>query len=379
MATPTLDKLKNYVKLREKIEKFAELKRRSVEELAKLYSEEELQSLEEQLRSLAEEVRATDLLPVHRQELLGDCTAMLEAVGELKVIKELAKKYLMDLKVYHDELLKRIDEKLGLLETRRSNEVLSRDEVEECLHWCDVVDSYLSLIEFHCARLHGVCDHINIVESRRTLNIFKESLERYLRSKEKEEVLTVARLISILNQFRGYVSGIITHPASLESQRTPPPPYHQPPQRPVVGVEVEVGGDSVIVEPPFVIGRYDPSTEGGSYPADSLAVKKEGEGVIYTFKSTKCRWGCRPPDTDCTSRRHVRVFAQGENIVVEQLSSEAKTWVGEKVGETALSRLELRPGQQVKLWLSGVYNASGQRTPVILRHVMTSRPTVLRK
>lgn len=370
MATPNLNKLKRYVELRRKIEKFTPLKQFTTEELSQLYEIEELRSWEKELRKLAEEVCAADLHPEQRRELLEEVSVMLKNLNQTIATEELGgrmgfqeDRILEALKENVEEFLKEINSLIGDLEAKGNPSfVLAKEEVEKLLHKCIANDGRLTTIEDLCAKLPGGCDNISLRECRKIFNDLKEFLNQSLTSKKP---LTVADVLKFLYPLRAHAQCILPQPR----------PSLQP-----LGVIVEVGGESVSVEPPFLIGRFDPNTEMGDFPSDVLAIKKEEKQkpiVIYGFRSTKCKWGCIPPDLDCTSRKHISVSARGDTIIIEQISSSAKTWVGDRIGENTLTRLELRPGQQVKLWLSGVYSASGrERIPVIIRYGTASRPTV---
>ncbi|MEM1632351.1 MAG: hypothetical protein QXX83_09505 [Thermofilum sp.] len=269
----------------------------------------------------------------------------------------------------YEELLKELDEIIGLLEASgEPSRLLSREEVDDYLHRLKILDGLLKAVSDYCMWHPAKCN-------LPTLNLVKEIYEGLVRdlerSRSRGESSSVADLLSRLKRLRSNVENLFTG--------APPPPLPPPSPgvpAPSAGVFVEVEGESVSVSPPFILGRYDPS-EGGGYPEDALAVKREGGEVIYAFKSTKCRWGCVPPDRDCTSRKQVRVYAEGDALVIEHLKPGFSTWVGEDYGKTSLTKMRLRPGESVKLWLSGVYSASERRrVPVVIRYSASSRRTV---
>ncbi|MEM1522420.1 MAG: hypothetical protein QW407_04595 [Thermofilaceae archaeon] len=278
----------------------------------------------------------------------------------------------------HRELRKALNEIIGLLEASgEPSRLLSREEVDDYLHRLKVVDGHLRAVSDYCMGHPEECD-------LQTLNLAKEIYEGLIkdleRSWSKGEPLSVADLLSRLYRLMNIIDNIFTgvppRPPLPPPSPPPLPPLSPGVSAPSAGVFVEVEGESVSVSPPFILGRYDPS-EGGGYPEDALAVKREGGEVIYAFKSTKCRWGCVPPDRDCTSRTQVRVYAEGEALVIEHLKPGVSTWVGEDYGKTSLTRMRLKPGESVKLWLSGVYSVSGiGRVPVVIRYGVSPRHTI---
>ncbi|MEM1522987.1 MAG: hypothetical protein QXU69_08170 [Thermofilaceae archaeon] len=277
----------------------------------------------------------------------------------------------------YEELLKELDEIIGLLEASgEPSRLLSREEVNDYLHRLKILDGLLKAVSDYCMWHPAQCNlHI--------LNHVKEIYEGLIkdleRSRSRGESSSVADLLSRLKRLRSILKILFT------GAPPPPPPSPPPLPPPSPGVPapssevfVEVEGEGVSVSPPFILGRYDPS-EGGGYPEDALAVKREGGEVIYAFRSTKCRWGCVPPDRDCTSRMHVRVYAEGDALVIEHLKPSLSTWVGEDYGKTGLTKMRLKPGESVKLWLSGVYSATERRrAPVVIRYSASSRRTVAR-
>ncbi|MEM4680132.1 MAG: hypothetical protein QXL98_04230 [Thermofilaceae archaeon] len=280
----------------------------------------------------------------------------------------------------YKELLKEFDEIIGLLEASgEPSRLLSREEVDDYLHRLKILDGLLKAVSDYCMWHPAQCNlHI--------LNHVKEIYEGLIkdleRSRSRGESFSVADLLSRFKRLRSILEILFTvaPPPPPLPPPSPPPLPPPPPGVPAPSSEVfvEVGGESVAVSPPFILGRYDPS-EGGGYPEDALAVKREGGEVIYAFKSTKCRWGCVPPDRDCTSRAQVRVYAERGALVIEHLKPSLSTWVGEDYGKTSLTRMHLKPGESVKLWLSGVYSASERRrVPVVIRYGVSPRHTVTR-
>ncbi|MEM0459670.1 MAG: hypothetical protein QXZ31_07350 [Thermofilaceae archaeon] len=206
MTSPTLERLKKYTELRKKLEAFEVVKHYGAEELLELYDEKELSSWEEELRRLSGEVRSAPLLPEHRQELLEECYTMLRKLDQLKLIRNSNIKQFTNLREIHKELLMRIDELLGLLESKGYSIVLSREDVEELLHLCEVIDGLLKAIEDLCIRTQNICDLISLRLSRRTFDDLRGRLEG---SSTTGKPLSVAEVVGLLHQVRANIQHIL--------------------------------------------------------------------------------------------------------------------------------------------------------------------------
>ncbi|MEM0460296.1 MAG: hypothetical protein QXZ31_10555 [Thermofilaceae archaeon] len=206
MTSPTLDRLKKYTELRRKIEAFEVVKHYGAEELLELYDEEEISSWEEELRRLSGEVRSAPLLPEHRQELLEECYTMLKKLDQLKLVRSSNIKQFANLKEIHKELLSRIDELLGLLESKDYSTVLSREDVEELLHLCEVIDGLLKAIEDLCSSTQNICDLISLRFSRRTFDDLRGKLEG---GSATGKPLSVADVVGLLHQVRANIQRIL--------------------------------------------------------------------------------------------------------------------------------------------------------------------------
>lgn len=121
----------------------------------------------------------------------------------------------------------------------------------------------------------------------------------------------------------------------------------------------------------LVVGRYDPGGKDPEMPnamEDSLKIKKN-DG-IYIFKNVKCRRGCEPGDTDCTHREHVEITVLGNQIAVQTARGATyPVYYGRAETErNVLKGILLTPGQRLYLWISGVRDAAGRQTPLIIRY-----------
>ena len=121
----------------------------------------------------------------------------------------------------------------------------------------------------------------------------------------------------------------------------------------------------------LVVGRYDPGGKDPEMPnamEDSLKIKKN-DG-IYIFKNVKCRRGCEPGDTDCTHREHVEITVLGNQIAVQTARGATyPVYYGRAETErNVLKGILLTPGQHLYLWISGVRDAAGRQTPLIIRY-----------
>lgn len=121
----------------------------------------------------------------------------------------------------------------------------------------------------------------------------------------------------------------------------------------------------------LVVGRYDPGGKDPEMPnamEDSLKIKKN-DG-IYIFKNVKCRRGCESGDTDCTHREHVEITVLGNQIAVQTAPGATyPVYYGRAETErNVLKGILLTPGQHLYLWISGVRDAAGRQTPLIIRY-----------
>jgi len=120
------------------------------------------------------------------------------------------------------------------------------------------------------------------------------------------------------------------------------------------------------------VGRYDPGGEDPEVPnaaEDSLKIKEDNRR-IYIFKNVKCRRDCGPGDTDCTHREHVEIIILGDRIAIQMAPRATKpVYYGHAETErNMLKGILLTPGQRLYLWISGVRDAAGRPTPLIIRY-----------
>ena len=168
-------------------------------------------------------------------------------------------------------------------------------------------------------------------------------------------------------------------------QPPPPPPQLPPPSPPTrEGLRISCGGRSYTVDlaslagKALIIGRYDPGgldKDVGSIP-DALKIQEyrgEPGDILYIFTNIQCRWSCARGDEDCTHRHHVLLapdparntlrisYFPGAFLPVLYAYSERET-PRRLVGE-----LELKPGQTLYLWISGVRDImENKRIPLVI-------------
>jgi hypothetical protein len=259
-------------------------------------------------------------------------------------------------------------------------------------------------IELVYGNLSLVYDHLN-----RLVMFYEERSERlrneFLQIRDevglyKEQVrsgkVNLDRLRGVINIWLNRIDSLA---GQLPSVQPPPPPSPQPPlpPKPLPPAQVQGGlrlsceGKSFSADlaslhgKALILGRYDPGgldEDVGSLP-DALKVQEyygEPGRILYLFTNLQCRWGCAKGDEDCTHRHHVLItpdparntlrisYFPGAFLPVLYAYSEREA-PRRLVGE-----LELKPGQTVYLWISGVRDlVQGKKVPVAISFTSTGR------
>ncbi|RSN68331.1 hypothetical protein D9Q81_06355 [Candidatus Korarchaeum cryptofilum] len=119
----------------------------------------------------------------------------------------------------------------------------------------------------------------------------------------------------------------------------------------------------------FILGRFDPGgidPDTGD-PPDRLAIRDSSGRVLKVFKTVKCNYPCGAGEEDCTHRRHLElVWDPDRQCIIIKMCERAHhpvfyNFAGGARGQLTSTGIELKLGQCVSLWLSGVYNVKGER------------------
>jgi len=135
----------------------------------------------------------------------------------------------------------------------------------------------------------------------------------------------------------------------------------------------------------LILGRYDPGgldENVGSLP-DALKIQEYSDKpgrILYLFTNLQCRWGCAKGDANCTHRHHVLLtpdparntlrisYFPGAFLPVSYAYSERET------RRRLMGELELKPGQTVYLWISGVRDfMQGREVPIAINFTTSGR------
>jgi len=231
---------------------------------------------------------------------------------------------------------------------------------------------------------------------------FYEGCSEYLKgqfSKIREEIGAYKELVKSGEldprslKLKELIDGWLSRVNNLASELQPCPPRTSPSLSLPVKEGVEITCEyrsfavdfSSIAGKALILGRYDPGgldEDVGSLP-DSLKVQEyygEPGRILYLFTNLQCRWSCAKGDEDCTHRRHVLITPDpARNTVRISYFPGAFLPVYYAYGERGtlqrlVGELELKPGQTVYLWISGVRDlVQGKVVPVAISFTSTGR------